>query len=89
VVNLETRQVLQNLAAGQPHGKAVLSVDGRRLFVPQGTEGNVVVYDVDEEGTLTQTASIDVGERVVALRAAADGQTLWAAMFSGSGARSA
>ncbi|MBI3785795.1 MAG: bifunctional YncE family protein/alkaline phosphatase family protein [Deltaproteobacteria bacterium] len=82
VVNLETQQIVQNLASGQPHGKAVLSVDGRRLFVPQGTEGNVMVYDVGDDGMLAPEASVDVGTRVVALHAAADGHTLWAAKFT-------
>lgn len=82
VVNLDTREIVQNLGSGQPHGEAVLSVDGSQLFVPQGTEGNVVAYDVADDGRLTKGASVDVGERVTALHAAADGRTLWAGKFS-------
>lgn len=82
VVNFATQQIVQDLLSGQPQGKAVLSVDGKQLFVPQGTEGNVVAYDVGDDGQLTQGASVDVGDRVVALHAAADGKTLWAARFT-------
>src|SRR5205807_83508 len=53
-----------------------------QLFVPQGTEGSVVVYNVGDDGLLTQSGSVAVGNRVVALHAAADGRTLWAARFT-------
>src|SRR5206468_4094390 len=56
VVNFQTLQVVQDLPAVQPQGKAVLSVDGKQLFVPQGIECNVVSYDVDDDGLLTQRA---------------------------------
>lgn len=82
VVDLDDRTVVQNLASGRPHGEAVLSVDGTRLFVPQGTDRGVMVYEVDDDGRLNQLQRIEVGERVVALHAAADGRTLWAGMFS-------
>lgn len=82
VVNLDTGVIVQNLASGQPHGKAVLSVDGSRLFVPEGTNKTVTAYDVAADGRLTRNGSVTVGERVVALHAAADGKTLWAGMFS-------
>ncbi len=82
VVNLATRTIVQNLNSGIPQGKAVLSVDGNRLFVPQGTQGDVAVYDVGADGKLTPGPSVTVGDRVVALHAAADGHTLWAARFT-------
>jgi len=82
VVNLQTGQIVQDLPSVQPQGKAVLSIDGKQLFVPLGTEGTVVAYDVGDDGTLTRAASVTVGNRVVALRPSADGTTLWAALFS-------
>lgn len=82
VVNFATHEVVQDLASGAPQGEAVLSVDGTKLFVPEGTDRNVVVYDVGDDGHLTQGSSVEVGDRVVALHAAADGKTLWAARFT-------
>jgi YVTN family beta-propeller protein len=81
-VNFATHEVVQDLGSGQPQGKAVLSVDGKQLFVPQGTDRIVAAYDVGDDGLLAQGSSVEVGDRVVALHAAADGKTLWAARFT-------
>src|SRR5262249_16362919 len=82
VVNFVTHEVVQDLATGQPQGKAVLSVDGKQLFVPQGTEGTVVAYDVGEDGRLRGGARVEGGNGGGAWDAAADGKTLWAARFT-------
>jgi DNA-binding beta-propeller fold protein YncE len=82
VVNFESGELIQEVTPIEPQGKAVLSADGSRLFVPLGTERLVVAYDVASDGRLTQAGSVTVGDRVVALHASADGSTLWAGLLS-------
>jgi len=82
VVDYERGEVVQEVTTVEPHGKAVLSAAGDRLFVPLGTSRRVVSYDVGVDGLLSEGPSVDVGNRVVALHASADGSTLWAGLFS-------
>lgn len=82
VVDLAARRVIQDLKSGAPQGKSVLSRDGRQLFVPQGTDEFIKVYDVAADGTLSENSRIDIGSRVIALLASEDGATLWAAMYT-------
>lgn len=81
VVNFETGAVIQEVIV-EAQGKAELAADARRLFVPLGTQRLVMTYDVAADGRLTPGPSVDVGNRVVALHASADGSTLWAGLLT-------
>lgn len=89
VVNLETGAIVQKETSVEPEGKAVLSPDGSRLFVPLGTRRRVVSFDVAADGMLTRGAAIDVGNRVVSLHVSADGGSpvpgRWRGSRAGSG----
>jgi DNA-binding beta-propeller fold protein YncE len=82
VVDYERGEVIQDIATVAPQGKAVLSVAGDRLFVPLGVNRRIATFDVGPTGTLTEGPSVEVGSRVMALHASADGTTLWAGLFT-------
>ncbi len=78
VVDFETGEILQTVSSVSPQGRAVLSPDGTRLFVPLGTQERIATFDVGADGLLTRGPTVNVGRTVVALQVSADGTTLWA-----------
>ncbi len=82
-VELETGGVLQRLARAEAFYGLAVHPDGSRVFSSNGVGGDVDVFHVLPDGTLTEAAPIDVGGYPAGLALNESGTRLWVARFDG------
>ena len=81
VVDLDTREIVQDVERPELFHGLALTPDGSRLFVSGGDSGLVESYDVGADGLLTAAAQLDLRGYPAGLALSADGARLYVARF--------
>ncbi|MBN1771245.1 MAG: bifunctional YncE family protein/alkaline phosphatase family protein [Deltaproteobacteria bacterium] len=83
VVDVETGGILQRIERAEAFYGLAVHPDGTRVFSSNGVGGDVDVFNVLPDGTLTAASAIDVGGYPAGLAMNATGSRLWVARFDG------
>ena len=84
VLDLATREVIQDLDRGKASFGLALTPGGGRLFASGGKAQSVTAYDVAADGTLTAAGTVAVGGYPAGIAVAPDGARIYVGLLTGS-----